>query len=74
MDTGIDSLNAAHTPVLKCYADDADDELVAESIEGIGHIARVVPESTAQCLSALMSFIQSKHGKVSMHPHFDESS
>ncbi|KAI0788032.1 adaptin N terminal region-domain-containing protein [Fomes fomentarius] len=47
-----------------CYADDADDELVADSIQGIGHIARVIPESTAQCLSALMSFIQSKHDVI----------
>ncbi|KAI0714423.1 adaptin N terminal region-domain-containing protein [Cerioporus squamosus] len=47
-----------------CYADDADDELVADSIKAIGYIARVVPESTAQCLSALMSFIQSKHDVI----------
>ncbi|KAI0749854.1 adaptin N terminal region-domain-containing protein [Daedaleopsis nitida] len=47
-----------------CYADDADDELVADSIHGIGYIARVVPEATAQCLTALMSFIQSKHDVI----------
>ncbi|TFK82840.1 hypothetical protein K466DRAFT_603355 [Polyporus arcularius HHB13444] len=46
------------------YADDADDELVADSIQAIGYVARVVPESTAQCLSALMSFIQSKHDVI----------
>ena len=56
-------------------ADDADDELVADSIQAIGYIARVVPESTQQCLTALMSFIQSKHGSswyiklLSHHPH-----
>ncbi|KAH9846240.1 adaptin N terminal region-domain-containing protein [Lenzites betulinus] len=44
-----------------CYADDADDDLVAESIQAIGYIARVIPEATQQCLTALMSFIQSKH-------------
>ena len=48
----------------QCYADDADDELVADAIQAIGYIARVVPEATAQCLSALMSFIQSKHGEL----------
>ena len=46
---------------------DADDELVADSIQAIGYIARVVPESTQQCLTALMSFIQSKHGPFQSH-------
>ncbi|TBU27074.1 adaptin N terminal region-domain-containing protein [Dichomitus squalens] len=47
-----------------CYADDADDDLVADSIQAIGYIARVIPESTQQCLTALMSFIQSKHDVI----------
>ncbi|KAI0648889.1 adaptin N terminal region-domain-containing protein [Trametes meyenii] len=46
------------------YADDADDELVANAIQAIGYTARVVPESTQQCLGALMSFIQSKHDVI----------
>ncbi|KAI0636195.1 adaptin N terminal region-domain-containing protein [Trametes polyzona] len=47
-----------------CYVDDADDELVAQSIQAIGYIARIIPESTQQCLTALMSFIQSKHDVI----------
>ncbi|KAH9945480.1 adaptin N terminal region-domain-containing protein [Epithele typhae] len=47
-----------------CYADDPDDELVADSIQAIGYVARAVPESTQQCLTALMSFIQSKHDVI----------
>ncbi|KZT06124.1 uncharacterized protein LAESUDRAFT_813041 [Laetiporus sulphureus 93-53] len=46
------------------YADDADDELVADAIHAIGYCARIIPDSTQQCLTALMSFIQSKHDVV----------
>ncbi|KAH9855187.1 armadillo-type protein [Lenzites betulinus] len=47
-----------------CYADDADDDLVAEAIQAIGYIARIIPEVTQQCLTALMAFIQSKHDVI----------
>ncbi|KAH9902562.1 adaptin N terminal region-domain-containing protein [Cubamyces lactineus] len=61
-------VNAENYPSLLrefiCYADDADDDLVADSIQAIGYIARIVPESTQQCLTALMSFIQSKHDVI----------
>ncbi|KAL7279380.1 hypothetical protein ACG7TL_007221 [Trametes sanguinea] len=61
-------INAENYPSLLrefiCYADDADDELVADSIQAIGYIARSVPESTQQCLTALMTFIQSKHDVI----------
>lgn len=40
---------------------------MADSIQAIGYIARVVPESTQQCLTALMSFIQSKYGSFQSH-------
>ncbi|THH26301.1 hypothetical protein EUX98_g7887 [Antrodiella citrinella] len=43
---------------------DPDDELVAHAVQAIGYCARVVPESTQQCLNALMSFIQSPHDTV----------
>ncbi|KAI0701216.1 adaptin N terminal region-domain-containing protein [Cytidiella melzeri] len=46
------------------YSEDADDGLVREAVSAIGYCARVVPESTQQCLSALMSFIQSKQDIV----------
>ncbi|KAI0366314.1 hypothetical protein BV20DRAFT_972039 [Pilatotrama ljubarskyi] len=61
-------INAENYPSLLrefiCYADDADEELVADSIQAIGYIARMIPESTQQCLTALMSFIQSKHDVI----------
>ncbi|KAI9066121.1 hypothetical protein FKP32DRAFT_1589999 [Trametes sanguinea] len=61
-------INAENYPSLLrefiCYADDADDELVADSIQAIGYIARLVPESTQHCLTALMTFIQSKHDVI----------
>lgn len=44
------------------YAEDADDDLVRSAVDAIGYCARAVPESTQQCLTALMSFIQSKNG------------
>ncbi|EIW57778.1 uncharacterized protein TRAVEDRAFT_169778 [Trametes versicolor FP-101664 SS1] len=47
-----------------CYADDADDDLVAEATQAIGYIARIIPEATQQCLTALMAFIQSKHDVI----------
>ncbi|KAI0806028.1 adaptin N terminal region-domain-containing protein [Irpex lacteus] len=46
------------------YSEDPDDELVREAVHAIGYCARVVPESTQQCLSALMSFIQGKQDVV----------
>ncbi|KAH9930143.1 adaptin N terminal region-domain-containing protein [Fomitopsis serialis] len=46
------------------YAEDADDALVADSIQAIGYCARIVPEATQHCLSALMGFIQSKHDSI----------
>ncbi|KAK7691132.1 hypothetical protein QCA50_006235 [Cerrena zonata] len=46
------------------YADDADDELVADAVQAIGYCARLIPESAQQCLTSLMSFIQSKHDAV----------
>ena len=49
------------------YADDSDDNLVNDAVNAIGYCARVVPESTQQCLTALMSFIQSKHGMHQLH-------
>ncbi|KAJ3556780.1 hypothetical protein NM688_g1828 [Phlebia brevispora] len=46
------------------YAEDPDDELVHAAVDAIGYCARTVPESTQQCLTALMSFIQSKNDVV----------
>ncbi|PSS05498.1 hypothetical protein PHLCEN_2v3780 [Hermanssonia centrifuga] len=46
------------------YSEDADDDLVRDAIEAIGYCAQLVPESTQQCLTALMSFIQSRHDAV----------
>ncbi|KDQ53109.1 hypothetical protein JAAARDRAFT_137465 [Jaapia argillacea MUCL 33604] len=46
------------------YADDVDDQLVSESIQAIGHCARLVPDSTQQCLTALLNFIKSPHDVV----------
>ncbi|KAH9028534.1 adaptin N terminal region-domain-containing protein [Lactarius hengduanensis] len=46
------------------YTDDVDETLVAGAIQGIGHIARNLPESTAQCLNALLACIQSPHDPV----------
>lgn len=40
-----------------------DETQVAGAIQGIGHIARTLPESTAQCLNALMACIKSPHGR-----------
>jgi len=49
------------------YADDTDDEVVADAIHAIGYCARLIPDSTQQCLTALMSFIQSKYDVVVAH-------
>ncbi|KAI0784468.1 adaptin N terminal region-domain-containing protein [Abortiporus biennis] len=46
------------------YADDSDDVLVTDAIRAIGYCARLVPDSTQQCLTALMAFIQSPHDIV----------
>ncbi|KAI0090180.1 adaptin N terminal region-domain-containing protein [Irpex rosettiformis] len=46
------------------YSEDPDDELVREAVYAIGYCARSVPESTQTCLSALMSFIQSKQDVI----------
>lgn len=46
------------------YTDDVDETLVAGAIQGIGHIARNLPESTAQCLNALMACIKSPYDPV----------
>lgn len=43
------------------YADDLDDVVVSDAIRGIGHCARLVPESTHRCLDALVTMIQSGH-------------
>lgn len=51
-----------HGLACQTYADDTDDELVADAIRAIGYCARLIPDSTQQCLTALMSFIQSKYG------------
>ncbi|KAI0259849.1 adaptin N terminal region-domain-containing protein [Gloeopeniophorella convolvens] len=49
------------------YADDVDETLVAGAIQGIGHMARTIPESSAQCLNALMACIKSPHDAVVTH-------
>ncbi|KZT29934.1 hypothetical protein NEOLEDRAFT_1055522 [Neolentinus lepideus HHB14362 ss-1] len=43
------------------YAHDTDDALVSASIRAIGRVARLEPDCTQQCLSALLAFIRSKH-------------
>ncbi|KAI0029762.1 adaptin N terminal region-domain-containing protein [Vararia minispora EC-137] len=49
------------------YVEDDDDALVGRAVHAIGHIARVVPEATPQCLAALMGFIKSHHDVVVTH-------
>jgi AP-3 complex subunit beta len=46
------------------YVDDSEDVLVESAIGAIGYCARVAPDCTQQALSALMTFIQSKHGQL----------
>ncbi len=36
-------------------------------MDAIGYCARLIPDSTQQCLTALMAFIQSKNGKTDSH-------
>ncbi|EPQ54294.1 hypothetical protein GLOTRDRAFT_62844 [Gloeophyllum trabeum ATCC 11539] len=43
------------------YANDTDDTLVGHSIRAIGRVARLEPDCTQQCLTALLNFIRSKH-------------
>ena len=45
------------------YAQDIDDSVVGDAIDAIGRIARLVPPSTPQCLTALMGMINSKQGQ-----------
>ncbi|KAG6901132.1 hypothetical protein C0995_016713 [Termitomyces sp. Mi166 len=46
--------------LIRCqdYADDPDDSIVSESIQGIGRCARLIPESTQQCLNSLIVMIK----------------
>ncbi|KAF5359621.1 hypothetical protein D9756_003261 [Leucocoprinus leucothites] len=46
------------------YSDDTDDEIVGDSIHAIGRCAFTIPESTQQCLTALISMIQSGNDSV----------
>ena len=46
------------------YVDDSEDVLVESAIGAIGYCARVAADCTQQALSALMTFIQSKHGQL----------
>ncbi|GLB40583.1 putative non-SMC mitotic condensation complex subunit 1 [Lyophyllum shimeji] len=46
------------------YADDVDDTVVSDSIRGIGRCARLIPESTQQCLNALIAMIKGGHDVV----------
>ncbi|KAG6828949.1 hypothetical protein H0H87_000222 [Tephrocybe sp. NHM501043] len=46
------------------YADDPDDFVVSDSIRGIGRCARLIPESTHQCLNSLIVMIKSGQDAV----------
>ncbi|KAF5327542.1 hypothetical protein D9619_004173 [Psilocybe cf. subviscida] len=46
------------------YANDTDNSVVEEAIRAIGTIASRIPESTQQCLSALMTMLKSPHDTV----------
>ncbi|KAF9466467.1 adaptin N terminal region-domain-containing protein [Collybia nuda] len=46
------------------YSDDTDDKVVAESIHAIGRCARLIPECTQQCLTALIAMIKTGHDAV----------
>ena len=52
-----------HPVGVQDYTDDVDETLVAGAIQGVGHIARTLPEVTSQCLNALMACIKSPHGR-----------
>ncbi|KAJ6607370.1 adaptin N terminal region-domain-containing protein [Mycena sp. CBHHK59/15] len=46
------------------YADDPDEEVVSDAIRAIGRCAHSIPECTQQCLTALITMIQSRHDAV----------
>ncbi|KII84456.1 hypothetical protein PLICRDRAFT_168063 [Plicaturopsis crispa FD-325 SS-3] len=46
------------------YADDTDDDVVADSIHAIGRCSRLAPDCVQQCLTALMTMIKSRHDVV----------
>ncbi|KAH7912022.1 adaptin N terminal region-domain-containing protein [Hygrophoropsis aurantiaca] len=46
------------------YAEDVDDQVVADSIGAIGQCASLIPACTHQCLSALMGMIKSKQDVI----------
>ncbi|KAF9446612.1 hypothetical protein P691DRAFT_761494 [Macrolepiota fuliginosa MF-IS2] len=46
------------------YSDDVDDLVVSDSIHAIGRCASAIPESTQQCLAALIGMIQSGNDSV----------
>ncbi|KAG6900585.1 hypothetical protein C0993_008303 [Termitomyces sp. T159_Od127] len=52
--------------LIRCqdYADDPDDLVVSDSIQGIGRCARLIPESTQQCLNSLIVMIKSNQDVV----------
>ncbi|KAF5373098.1 hypothetical protein D9758_001497 [Tetrapyrgos nigripes] len=53
-----------HQAILREFidcADDVDDQVVSDSIHAIGRCANLVPESTQQCLSALVTMIKSNN-------------
>ncbi|THU96338.1 hypothetical protein K435DRAFT_858648 [Dendrothele bispora CBS 962.96] len=52
------------------YADDIDDQVVADSIHAIGRCANIVPESTQQCLTALVAMIKSNSGSPASSAFF----
>ena len=52
------SLGVVLTGILQVYAEDTDVLLISDAINGIGHIAKTIPNSVPHCLSALMDFIK----------------
>ncbi|KAJ7494593.1 adaptin N terminal region-domain-containing protein, partial [Mycena galericulata] len=46
------------------YADDPDDEVVADAIRAIGKCAQLIPECTQQCLTALITMIKNHRDSV----------
>ncbi|TFK40175.1 adaptin N terminal region-domain-containing protein [Crucibulum laeve] len=46
------------------YADDVEDSIVSEAIGALGKCARIIPEATQQCLTALITLIRSPHDAV----------
>ena len=49
--------------VAKCYSQDVNDQVAAAAIHAIGRCARMFPDCTSQCLSALMTMIEGNHGE-----------